>query len=75
MASISEQQRKERARSVSSSEGSLAMEGQYLDASTRSLNERYISGELTLEQFSLAIDRHVAQLAESLRENQLAKTA
>jgi hypothetical protein len=75
MTSISEQERQQRARSVSSSEGSLAMEGQSLDSSTRALNERYISGELTLDQFALAIDEHVARIAESLRENQFAKSA
>ncbi len=69
---ISKTERNRRERAVASSEGSLAIEGQTLDEATRELNRRYIAGELTFEQFSDAIDHHVAQLAKAIREQTLA---
>jgi hypothetical protein len=72
MAMISEAEKKRRQRAVESSEGSLAMEGQYLDPATRELNRRYIEGELTLQEFSRAIEVHVADMVRSLREDSAA---
>lgn len=72
---ISEAEKARRRRAVGSSEGSLAMEGQSLDAFTRDLNRRYIDGEISLDEFSRAIDDHLAALAQSLREESLAATA
>ncbi len=47
------------------------MEGLSLDAITREINRKYIAGEMTLEEFSNAIDAHVA----SIRLSRLQRTA
>lgn len=75
MAAISEMESKRRERVVSSSVGSLAMEGQQLDAVTVALNQRYVNGDLTLEEFSEAVERHVQELARSLQGESLAHVA
>jgi hypothetical protein len=51
------------------------MEGQRLDAVTAALNQRYVTGELTLEEFSEAVDRHGQELASALRGEGLAHVA
>ena len=72
---ISESEKARRRRAVGSSEGSLEMEGQSLDAFTRDLNKRYVEGDLSLEEFSRAIDEHVATMAQALREKSMTVTA
>lgn len=69
---ISEAEKQRRLRAVKSSEASLAIEGQELDAHVQELNRRYISGELSFDEFSMAIDRHVQALAAAMRTESLA---
>ncbi len=62
MALISEEEKLRRRESNESVFGSFAMEGLEPDEVTRSIFLRYENGELTLEQFSEAMDRHANEL-------------
>lgn len=62
MANISEEEKLRRRRIVSSVLGTHAMEGLSPDAGTADLLERYESGELTLDAFSSAMDKHALEL-------------
>lgn len=62
MAQISEAEKLHRRRINQSVIGTNAMEGLTLDAETLALMDRYAEGELTREQLSAEIDRHVDTL-------------
>jgi len=64
--SISEAEKIRRHRAVASSEGSLAMEGQFLDDTSKELSRRYADGEITLEEFGFLMEIHVQELASRL---------
>ena len=67
MPAISEAEKQRRRRVIASSQGSLAMEGQVLDAETSELSRRYAEGELTLEQFGELIEQHAASVLAQVR--------
>ena len=75
MPMISEAEKERRRRILASSEGSLAMEGQKLDAETAELSRRYAEGELTLEQFGELVEQHVASVVARLREERAVVSA
>lgn len=62
MASISDEEKLRRRESNESVFGSFAMEGLEPDEATRSIFLQYENGELTLGQFSDAMDRHANDL-------------
>ena len=62
MALISEDEKRRRRQSSESVLGTHAMEGLFPDEPTRSLLRRYDEGELSLDQFSEAMDRHAHAL-------------
>jgi hypothetical protein len=62
MAQISEEEKLRRRRVNESVIGTNAMEGLVLDAETLVLMRRYEEGELTPQQLSAEIDRHVDNL-------------
>ena len=64
---ISETEKKRRSRINASVLGTHAMEGMYPDATTQALLRKYEAGELTREQLSAEIDRHVESLVISSR--------
>ncbi len=68
MPPISEAEKQHRRRVIASSEGSLAMEGQTLDAVTQELSQRYVEGELTLKQFGEEVEQHVTLLVERMKQ-------
>jgi hypothetical protein len=59
---VSEAEKLRRRRINESVIGTNAMEGLTLDAETLALMDRYAEGELTREQLSAGIDRHVDKL-------------
>lgn len=67
MPSISEEEKLRRQRIVRSVTGTNAMEGIEPDAATQALFDRYKSGELTLEEFSSAMDAHAHALVAACR--------
>ncbi len=62
MAVLSEEEKLERRRSNESIFGTFAMEGLYPDEPTRAIFKQYEEGQLTLDQFSEAMDRHAYAL-------------
>ncbi len=68
MARISEEEKLRRRRSNECVLGTHAMEGLFVDAATLSLLESYAEGELTREQLSNAIDRHVEEMLAGKRD-------
>ena len=66
MPTVAEAEKERRRHILASSEGSLAMEGQSLDAETAELSRRYAEGELSLEQFGELIEQHVASVVARL---------
>jgi hypothetical protein len=62
MPRISQAEKLRRRRINESVIGTNAMEGLTLDAETLALMDRYAEGELTREQLSAEIDRHVDKL-------------
>ncbi len=75
MGEITASEKARRHRAVASSVGSLAMEGQRLDAATLDLNRRYVAGELTLDEFSAAIDQHLLEVVRSFHEEPVTVSA
>ena len=67
MPSISEDEMNGRQRSVASNLGTHAMEGLFPDGPTLTILRRYEHGELTLEQFSEAMDAHARKLIAARR--------
>lgn len=67
MAPISEKEKLSRHASMQSVLGSHAMEGLFPDAATSTLIRRYEEGELTLDQFSEAMDQHAQKLLAAQR--------
>jgi hypothetical protein len=51
-------------------QGTLAMEGLSLDPASVEIGRRYDAGEITLEQFSAAMQAHVASLTSQGRRKQ-----
>jgi hypothetical protein len=68
MATISEDEKRSRHASMQSVLGSHAMEGLFPDAATSALIKRYEEGELTLDQFSEAMDIHAQKLLAAQRK-------
>jgi hypothetical protein len=68
MPQISEAEKLRRRQSNEDVLGTHAMEGLFPDATTLSLLNRFAEGELTREQLSQAIDRHVAELVAGNRD-------
>ncbi len=66
MISISEEEKLRRQQASASVIGTHAMEGLTPDATTLDLFRRYEEGDLTLEQFSDAMDRHASALLAAL---------
>jgi hypothetical protein len=62
MSAISAEEMKARRDSVASNFGTHAMEGLFPDAPTLNILRRYETGELTLDQFSEAMDAHAQGL-------------
>ncbi len=62
MPKISEEEKLSRSLSNNSVFGTFAMEGLEPDEVTRKIFHQYENGELTLEQFSEAMDRHAHDL-------------
>lgn len=75
MSSISEQEMLRRRRINQSVIGTNAMEGLQLDAETIALMAQYERGELSREQLSAEIDRHVSDLATALARKSARKQA
>jgi hypothetical protein len=48
--------------------GTLAMEGITLDPVSIEIGRRYDQGEITLEEFSAAMQEHLANLASAIRQ-------
>ena len=67
MPSFSEDEMNGRQRSVASNLGTHAMEGIFPDGPTLTILRQYEHGELTLEQFSKAMDAHARKLIASSR--------
>lgn len=65
---ISEQEKHERQIAVGSVLGTNAMEGIFPDPTTADLLERYGTGELSMDQFSSAMDRHAEQRVKAQRQ-------
>jgi hypothetical protein len=66
MAFISEEEKLRRRDSNESVFGSFAMEGLEPDEATRAIFAQYAEGDLSLEEFSAAMDRHAQTLLASL---------
>ena len=62
MAQISEEEKRRRREGNESVFGTHAMEGLEPDEATRTIFHRYAEGELTMEQFSDAMDQHANRL-------------
>jgi len=62
VAQISEEEKRRRREGNESVFGTHAMEGLEPDEATRAIFHRYAEGDLTMEQFSEAMDQHVHQL-------------
>lgn len=67
MAIILEKERRRRNEIVLSTLGTNALEGIEPDSTTRALLARYASGDLTLLQFSSAMDAHAMELVAAHR--------
>jgi hypothetical protein len=68
MQTISEVEKRARLEAVGSVVGTHAMEGIRLDATVELLMNRYAEGELSLEQFSVAMDAHAQATLAKHRE-------
>ena len=66
MATLSEQELKHRRDSIASNLGTHAMEGLFPDAATLTILRRFETGELTLDQFSAAMDAHAKALLAAM---------
>lgn len=62
---ITEKEKQRRQQVIASSIGSLAMEGQQLDALGNEISRRYIEGEISLEDFSRLMEEHTHALIAS----------
>jgi Antitoxin VbhA len=67
MVQIPEEEKQRRRTAMQSILGSHAMEGLFPDEASSSLINRYIEGELTLEQFSQSMDEHGQKLLTAHR--------
>jgi hypothetical protein len=67
MACIPQAEKLSRQRSNQSSLGTFAMEGLTPDAATLALMQDFEQGDLTLEQFSAAMDSHAQKLFAAQR--------
>jgi len=67
MPAISEEEKLRRRLSNESILGSSAMEGLFPDEATLAILQRYEGGELTLEEFSAAMDQHAHHLLAAQR--------
>jgi len=67
MPGVSKEEIQRRQNSVASTVGTHAMEGIFPDAPTVAILRRYEQGELTLEQFSAAMDAHAHELISATR--------
>jgi hypothetical protein len=64
MPTISEAEKQERRFAIESVIGTHMAEGIVLDATVRSIMDRFIAGELDLPQFSAAMQRHAQTVGE-----------
>jgi hypothetical protein len=64
---VSEQELQVRRSQNASVLGTLAMEGLTLDAQSAEIGRRFDAGEITLSEFSAAMQAHIARLASGLR--------
>ena len=64
---LSQQELQRRREGVDSTLGTHAMEGLFPDAATMNILRRYETGELTLEQFSAAMDAHARAMLAALQ--------
>jgi hypothetical protein len=67
LAKITEEEKLRRRSSTQSALGTFAMEGLAPDNATLAVLRRFEDGELTMEQFSVAMDRHAAALLAAQR--------
>jgi len=69
---VSAQEKQARAEQNQSVLGTLAMEGITLDPVSIEIGRRFDQGEITLAEFSAAMQAHIAKLASDLRRAQAA---
>ena len=69
---VEKQRRRQIAESVI---GTHAMEGLHVDTETRRILDGYAEGELTLAQFSTAMEQHAADVLKELHTRALAGAA
>ncbi len=75
MTAITDAERARRYRIVESAIGTHVMEGLEPDAPTRQIMLQWAEGELTMEQFSAAMQRHAEGVLADLRRRSLAGAA
>jgi hypothetical protein len=71
---ISEEEKRRRLQVVESVIGTNTIAGIELDAATHEIFQRFASGDLTLDQFSAAMDAHALELVAAHRDLQRAAT-
>jgi hypothetical protein len=67
---VSAQEKQARAEQNQSVLGTLAMEGITLDPVSLEIGRRFDQGEITLAEFSAAMQAHIAKLASDARQTQ-----
>lgn len=72
MPTLSAEEKLGRSESMASVLGTHAMEGLLPDEATKKIMRRYSDGELTLEEFSAAMDAYGKALVEATRLNSAA---
>ena len=55
--SITAEEREERRRGIAAARGSVRLEGFVLSAQAERVNERYVDGELTLDEYIAAVKK------------------
>jgi len=71
---INEEEKRRRLQAAESVIGTNAIAGIELDATTHEIFQSYASGDLTLNQFSAAMDAHALELVAAHRDLQRAAT-
>ena len=67
---LSRQETKARSEQNRSVLGTLAMEGLILDSVSAEIGRRFDQGEITLDEFSAAMQAHIAKLASIARRKE-----
>ncbi len=75
MNAITDAERKRRHRIVESTIGTHVMEGLEPDAITRQIMLQWADGEMTMEHFSAAMQRHAEDVLTKIRRESLAGAA